>query len=141
MGIEYVTGMPLESKECLPLIHGLNHLYPLAGGLGALACFLSDHNDATGILPVLSLIGTLRNVKAICHVSLFTCEANCIFMELLKRQPRIHYPIIVAILGLFASAAMLYTFVHIFSNFLLLIFYGAILFTVFSNPALLVRIA
>lgn len=52
--------------------------------------------------------------------------------------PRIHYPIIVAILGLFASAAMLYTFVHIFSHFLLLILYGAILFGVYSNPALLV---
>ena len=51
--------------------------------------------------------------------------------------PKIQYPIIVAILGLFASAAMLYTFVHIFKHILLLLFFGAILFTIFTNPSIL----
>lgn len=51
--------------------------------------------------------------------------------------PKIQYPFIVALLGLFASAAMLYTFIHIFRHILLLFFFGGILFTVFSNPSIL----
>jgi hypothetical protein len=51
--------------------------------------------------------------------------------------PKVHYPIIVALLGLFASAAMLYTFIHIFKHLLLLFFFGAGLFTLVKNPSIL----
>lgn len=51
--------------------------------------------------------------------------------------PKVQYPIIVALLGLFASAAMLYTFVHIFKHLLLLLFFGASLFTLLKNPSVL----
>lgn len=51
--------------------------------------------------------------------------------------PKVHYPIIVALLGLFAGVAMMFTIVHIMRSFLLLLLYGGGLFALLRNPSVL----
>ena len=63
-------------REEFHLPRGLDLLYILACGLGSLVYFLSDHNDATGLLPVLCLIGALRNMNAICHLRPFSLRSQ-----------------------------------------------------------------